>query len=342
MKKTVLGLVALAGVAGGALAQSSVTIFGTVDMSAKYVKNDGSARRVSLSQDSLNGTRLGFRGVEDLGGGLNAGFWLEAGVNPDTGTVNAKFFNRRSTLSLSGGFGELRLGHDYTPNFLVQTLFDAFGATTGMGSSLNVAQLYGGTRLDNSIGYFLPSNLGGVYGQAMVAASEGGTTADRGGRYVGGRVGYAKGPFDVAFAAGSQRLDALGLTQKTYDLGASYDFGVAKLLGYIDRDTRPSLAETRLNLSAVVPLGAGEFHVGYERSRFTNDLAAFTNTISQGSLAYVYNLSKRTALYGTLSRLSNGDNSNNSVVFVRDTSQSAPPVPGGKSNGAEIGLRHFF
>jgi predicted porin len=92
----------------------------------------------------------------------------------------------------------------------------------------------------------------------------------------------------------------------------------------------------------VVPLGAGEFHVGYERSRFTNDLAAFTNTISQGSLAYVYNLSKRTALYGTLSRLSNGDNSNNSVVFVRDTSQSAPPVPGGKSNGAEIGLRHFF
>jgi predicted porin len=341
MKKTVLGLVALAGFAGGASAQS-VSVFGTVDMSAKYVKNDGSARRLSLSQDSLNGSQLGFRGVEDLGGGLKARFLLEAGVNPDTGTVNAKFFNRRSNLGLSGAFGELRLGRDYTPNFLVQTLFDAFGATTGMGSSLNVAQLYGGTRMDNSIGHILPSNLGGVYGQAMVAASEGGTTADRGGRYIGARLGYAAGPFDVAFAAGSQRLDALGLTQKTYDLGASYDFGVVKLLGYIDRDTRPSLAETRLNLSAVVPLGAGEFHVGYERSRFTNDLAAFTNTISQGSLAYVYNLSKRTALYGTLSRLSNGDNSNNSVVFVRDTSQSAPPVPGGKSNGAEIGLRHFF
>jgi predicted porin len=342
MKKTLLGLVALGGFVGGASAQSSVTVFGTLDLSAKYVKNDGSARRLSLSQDSLNGSQLGFRGIEDLGGGLKARFLFEAGVNPDTGTTNAKFFNRRSNLGLSGALGELRLGRDYTPNFLVQTLFDAFGATTGMGSSLNVAQLYGGTRLDNSIGYILPSNLGGVYGQAMVAASEGGTTADRGGRYIGGRIGYAAGAFDVAAAVGSQRLDALGVTQKTYDLGASYDFGIAKLLGYIDRDTRPSLKETRLNVSAIVPLGSGEVHVGYERSRFSNDLAAFANTVSQGSLAYVYNLSKRTALYGTLSQLSNGDRSRNSVVILSDSSQTAPPTAGGKSKGAEIGLRHFF
>ncbi len=112
--------------------------------------------------------------------------------------------------------------------------------------------------------------------------------------------------------------------------------------GYIDRDTRPSLKETRYNISAVVPLGVSEFHVGYERSRLTNDLAGFTNTVSQGSIAYVYNLSKRTALYSTVSRLSNGDRSSNSVVILRDTSQTAPPVAGGKSTGFELGLRHFF
>jgi len=340
MKKTLLGLVALGGFVGGASAQSSVTVFGTLDLSAKYVKNDGSARRLSLSQDSLNGSQLGFRGIEDLGGGLKARFLFEAGVNPDTGTTNAKFFNRRSNLGLSGALGELRLGRDYTPNFLVQTLFDAFGATTGMGSSLNVAQLYGGTRLDNSIGYILPSNLGGVYGQAMVAASEGGTTADRGGRYIGGRIGYAAGAFDVAAAVGSQRLDALGVTQKTYDLGASYDFGIAKLLGYIDRDTRPSLKETRLNVSAIVPLGSGEVHVGYERSRFSNDLAAFANTVSQGSLAYVYNLSKRTAIYGQGSRINNKGTSAFSVSG--GTSSPGGPTPGGNSTGFELGIRHFF
>ncbi len=67
----------------------------------------------------------------------------------------------------------------------------------------------------------MPSNLGGVYGQAMVAASEGGTTQDKGGRYIGANLGYASGPINVAFAAGSQRLDALGVTQKTDDITAS-------------------------------------------------------------------------------------------------------------------------
>lgn len=342
MKKTLVGLAVSFCFVAAASAQSSVTLFGTIDLSAKYVKNDGSARRLSLSQDNLNGSQLGFSGTEDLGGGLKASFMLLAGFGADTGSTNSKFFNRRATLSLAGNFGEIRLGRDYTPNYLVQTVFDAFGAGTGMGSSLNVAQLYGGTRLDNSISYFLPSGLGGFYGQAMVAASEGGTTLDKGGRYIGGRFGYASGKFNIAGAIGSQRLDALRVTQKTYDVGASYDFGVVKLLGYVDRDTRPSIKETRYNISAVVPLGVSEFHIGYERSRLMNDLAQFRNTVSQASLRYVYNLSRRTALYATVSRLSNGDQTNNSVVVLRDTSQTAPPTLGGKSTGAELGLRHLF
>ena len=195
------------------MAQSSVTLFGTIDLNARAVKNDGSPRRLSLSQDGLNQSQLGFRGMEDLGGGLKAGFTLISTINADTGTVNAKFFNRRSTVSLFSPWGELRLGRDYVPTFWNNVLFDALGAN-GVGNSFNVWQLqttYAGSpafgnfaRSDNSIGYVLPTGLGGVYGQAMVAASEG---ASNQGRVIAGRIGWAKGAFDVAFAALQQRFD---------------------------------------------------------------------------------------------------------------------------------------
>src|SRR4051794_6397517 len=181
MKKSLLALAVLGAYAGVASAQSSVTLYGTLDVAGRYVKADGRDSRLSEATDGLNSSQLGFRGVEDLGGGLRAGFTLLSGVNPDNGTSNTtppaagglqrKFWNRRSTVSLFGPFGEVRLGRDYTPTFWNMTLFDAFG-TNGLGSSTNVRQLYNGTRQDNTIGYFLPSNLGGFYGQAMVGAPE--------------------------------------------------------------------------------------------------------------------------------------------------------------------------
>ena len=126
MKKSLLALAVLGAFAGVASAQSSVTLFGTADLSGAYVKNDGSSKRLSLTQDGINSSQLGFRGVEDLGGGLKAGFIFLAGVNPDTGSANSKFWNRRSTVSLFTNGGELRLGRDYTPTFWNQTIFDAF------------------------------------------------------------------------------------------------------------------------------------------------------------------------------------------------------------------------
>ena len=353
MKKSLLALAVLGGFAGVASAQSSVTLYGTVDLSAKYVKNDGTSRRVSLSQDGINSSQLGFRGVEDLGGGLKASFVLLAGVNADTGTSNAQFWNRRATVSLSGGFGEVRLGRDYTPTFWNNTIFDAFG-TNGLGDSSHVQQMGIGTfvRANNSIGYFLPSNIGGVYGQFMVAASEGasgpslyGTTVGANpGRYAGGRVGFAAGPFDIAGAYAAQRIDALpgAPSQKTANIGGSYDLGVVKLMGYFDRDTLSYTGvdkkENRGSFSAVVPLGQGEIHAGYELSKLTNN--GVSTKIDQFALGYVYNLSKRTALYSTVAELRNKQATSNSVAG--GTAQTAAPIAGGKSKGFEAGLRHFF
>ena len=332
MKKSLLALAVLGAFAGVASAQSSVTLFGVVDLNARYVKNDGASRRVSLSQDGINSSRLGFRGTEDLGGGLKAGFWLEGGVNADTGTTNTKFFGRRSTVSLIGGFGEVRLGRDYTPTFWNNTFYDAFG-TNGLGDSLNVIQLPAATlvRADNSIGYFLPGGLGGLFGQVMVAAGEGVPA----GKYIGGRVGFGAGPFEVA-GSYAQQDTASGDKQKTYNVGGSYDFGVAKVMGYYDRDTLASLKENRYSISGAVPIGQGEVHVGYERSKFENTTVSSSNTISKFAVGYVYNLSKRTALYSNFARLSNGSASAVSVG-------TAPaPTLGGKSSGAEFGVRHIF
>jgi predicted porin len=338
MKKSLLALAVLGAFAGVASAQSSVTLYGTVDLNARYVKNDGAARRYSLSQDGINSSQLGFKGTEDLGGGLKAGFDLLAGVNADTGTTNSKFFNRRAVVKLSGNFGEVRLGRDYTPTFWNNTVFDAFG-TNGLGDSSHVLQKATGTfvRADNAIQYYLPSGIGGVYGQVMAAAAEGGATNP--GRYVGGRVGFAAGPFDIAGAYAQQRFVSGALDQKTYNIGASYDLSVVKLLGYYNRDTQGNDKENRFSLSVVAPIGQSEIHAGYEASK--RDNAGLSTKVDQFAVGYVYNLSKRTAVYGTASRL---NNKNNTRLTVDGGAAPASPVSqvNPKSTGIEFGLRHFF
>jgi predicted porin len=342
MKKSLLALAVLGAFVGVASAQSSVTLSGTVDISAKYVKNSGATRRYSLDSNGINTSQLVFSGIEDLGGGLKAGFELNTGYSPDTGGAPTPFFNRRSVVRLMGNFGEIRLGRDYAPSFWNTTVFDAFG-TNGVGSSLNVIspsaaigvqRLYMGTRRENSIGYFLPGNIGGVYGQVMVAAAENGTTLDRGGRYIGGRVGWAGGPANVAFSYGQQRYTAGTPDTKTYNLGGSFDLGVVKLLGYWDHETQGNIKGNLFSGSVVVPFGQSEIHAGYDFDKV--DTAGTKTKVDQFKVGYVYNLSKRTAVYSTVSRLSN---KNNTALFIPGGN---PISVGGKSTAAEFGVRHFF
>src|SRR5690349_21044336 len=117
MKKSLLALAVLGAFAGVASAQSSVTLFGIVDVNLRYVKNGDDRAQKQLGTDGINSSRLGFRGVEDLGGGLKAGFWIEGAISPDVGTSGGQTWQRRSTVSLLGNFGEVRLGRDYTPTF---------------------------------------------------------------------------------------------------------------------------------------------------------------------------------------------------------------------------------
>ncbi len=428
MKKSLVALAALA-VAGVASAQSSVTLFGVVDASISGYSNTARDNRATvfpnqfgiptylnqgsvktsntqLANSGYNSSRLGFRGTEDLGGGLAASFWLEAPISNDDGQTGISTFARRSTVSLSGGFGEIRLGRDYTPTFWNDTVFDPFG-TNGVGTNListantpfnsftgysaaqtsltNRPQIpnVGGSnyvRASNTVGYFLPPNLGGFYGQVMYGFSEQ-TKYDSGvftpnvannsraGRYIGGRFGYANGPLDVALAYGSSTVGDqyfAGVTTKvnTLNLGASYDFGPVKLFGEVSKAKnkndyevtpilggRPDIDLTGYLIGVTVPVGAGLIRASYSAVKLdTNQPFDFFNPANnldpkanKLALGYVHNLSKRTALYATIARVSNKNGANYTVGGPAFYNGLAGTTFTPKSStGYDFGIRHAF
>ena len=341
MKKSLIALAVLAA-SGAAMAQSSVTLFGVVDATIRYT-DGANGNRWQLTNSGYNSSRLGFRGTEDLGGGLSASFWLEAGVANDSGAGSSTStnnqasgtgsaptgsqgltFNRRSTVSLAGSWGELRLGRDFVPYFWNTTIFDPFG-TNGVGavSNMTLAGLgifsggslnttAAGIRASNSIGYFMP-NLGGFYGQAMLAMGENNskTTAglnnpDKSNGNVGSvRVGYANGPFDIAVGWG-QTTFAPSQQYFVTNIGGSWNFGMVKIMGLWNQEAADTITNTTLRsntymLGATMPMGAGELKCSYTWGNSTNDGLKG----NQIALGYVYNLSKRTALYTTYSYINN-------------------------------------
>ena len=375
MKKSLVALAVLAA-AGAASAQSSVTLFGILDASVShYSVKDGQSQTV-LGNGGYNSSRLGFRGTEDLGGGLAAGFWLEAPLSNDDGSqVRAFNFTRRSTVSLSGGFGEVRLGRDYTPTFWNDTVFDPFG-TNGSGTNIistihNAGGLIGGlpagaltdgnyVRASNTIGYFLPPNLGGFYGQLQLGLDEQ-VHNDNGfnsqaGRYAGGRFGYANGPLDIAVAYAESRTfqsPTLAVDVKTANLGASYDLGVVKLFGELSRVRND--AENRgfgggdaqadadgFLFGATAPIGAGLIRASYSRVKLDIDGAGSDPRASKFALGYVHNLSKRTALYATVAHVTNKDGAAFTTYPGGNATTGIAGTPNKSANGYDFGIRHSF
>jgi len=345
MKKSLIAFAALASIAGAASAQSSVTLFGVVDLSANSIKN-GSTSVKSMNSDMLNSNRLGFRGTEDLGGGMSAGFWLEGGMAADTGTPAGFNFTRRSTVSLSGGFGEIRLGRDYTNTFSTIATFDAYGAN-GFASPISLylyaynpsADLGSGAtttvRTNNMVGYFLPSNLGGLYGSVQHAAGEG----VKGNKYTGVRLGYAAGPFDIAASMANTDVAASSKYKNT-NFGASYNLGFAKVMGFWDQRKFGALKYTTTAISASVPMGQGEFRASFARGNADGGATA-ANDATLWGMEYIYNLSKRTALYTQYGHLNNKGASK--ATLVGTGAFGATEAAGGySSTGYGVGVRHIF
>ena len=332
--------------AGAAHAQAStVTLFGVVDAGVRYVKN-GDQSVSSASSNGINTSRFGLRGTEDLGGGLRAGFWLESGLNPDSGTTSdaARLWNRRSTVSLFGTFGEVRLGRDYSPSYTGWTEFDTFG-DNGVAAGGKFAVALGSTvdtntRADNLVQYFAPGGLGGFYGSLAAAAGENTT----GKKYYGGRGGYAAGPLNVSLAYGQTTVTANPQGDDKYTtgtIGASYSFGITKVSGYFQQAKYGDLKLQVSHIGASVVLGSGTVRLGYTNANASGHTGAGidtgSNDANQFALGYIYDLSKRTSVYGTLAKVTN-----KGVAKFAVASAPAFVTSGQDSTGYEMGLRHSF
>lgn len=344
MKKSLVALAVLAA-SGAAMAQSSVTLFGVVD--AAYGVGKGSiSNKTALKSSSNNSSRLGFRGVEDLGGGMKASFWLEAGVNNDDGSGSATSnnnqaatgsidprqqgltFNRRSTVSLEGSLGEVRLGRDYTPQFWSETAFDPFG-TTGVGT--NVGAFKGGltgVRASNSIGWLSPS-MGGAKAWIQTYLGENASTLPKVGNGNAYRFTFDQGAMSLAYA-GSKTTTGAGTTNDTSNLGGSYDLGVAKLMALSEKTKITGAADIKGSLiGAAVPMAGGTFRVSSAQTDQAGKKA------KQTSVGFVQPLSKRTELFATYARVANSGGSSvglNGGVTAANSS----------STGYDLGVTHRF
>jgi len=353
MKPSLLAASLLAAVSGMASAQTTVTLAGVVDASLRSVKNSlGTVR--SLSSGNNSSSRLGFRGSEDLGGGWRAGFWLESSFNLDTGAqAGAQFWDRQATVSLSGPLGEVRMGRDWTPVYFGYLLADPW-INVGVASGSNFLSATAATtyqrafanpglttlsRANNAVEYWLPPNLGGLYGNVMIAPGEA-ANATGGFKYSAGRLGYRSTTLDVSAYGGSTQVDATGSKLKQVGVFGSCAFGpVTAMVSVTHSDYRES-KHSHLMAGLRANLGSWIVKASYNRLDQRGVDAAGksidANDASQFGLGADYLLSKRTAIYATAAHLSNKGAARFSIpLFV-------PVAPGSSTTGYDLGLRHTF
>jgi len=305
--------------ATSAQAQSSVQLYGLVDLSVGQFQTAGSAKVKRLDSGNMSTSYFGFKGTEDLGGGLKAGFTLDSFLLADSGGAGRVpgvdgFWARNANVSLSGSFGMLRLGRMGPPMFVSSLLFNSYGDSFGYSptirqyySSPHGTPLIGDSGWNNGIGYTTP-RMGGLTANVLVAAGEGAATAR--GPNIGANVLYFAGP--LALTVAWQKVEAQGTlgrpisafpgfsSQSAMQFGASYDLKFAKFFvqyGSIETKATREVETKTLNLSASVPLGNGAILAAYGSSESTTAGVAGKPESEMLTLGYNYKLSKRTDIY---------------------------------------------
>jgi predicted porin len=356
MKKTLV-LASLLAAFGAASAQSSVTVYGWADASLNSTTNGiGAAKLTQIGLDSgnINGSRLGFRGTEALGNGLNAVFTIETGFNIDTGSTGATaapgltqyIGNRQTFVGLNGGFGSLTLGRHYTAydsarggiSAMGHTSYDPVAATGYSAWSRGRDYAF---RINNSI-RFDSANYSGFSFTGTYGLGEDKTATASASKNVALRAGYAAGPIAVVVATQQETLTgsnaavagALGAnvgnvgtaTKETHTLVAgSYNFGVAKVTAEYNTskdNAVASIADKEMAFSVNVPFGAASVDATYATSKQANVYKA-----SQLGLTLNYSLSPRTHTY---------------VGFTNSKQDTVAGVAMAKTSKFGLGVRHAF
>ena len=310
MKKSLIALAVLAA-SGVAMAQSSVTLYGVADLG--LVKSNGISAQMSGNGTMNNGnSRLGVRGVEDLGGGLKASFNFEQGINAESGKTDANTFQRASWLGLSGNFGSVRLGRTLTPSFYGISAWELTGAANYSVVANQFGWAGAGARNDSQFTYTTPNFSGFSATVGYILKPDNGGRA----KYDLNAI-YANGPIAAGLSYNKTK-DAKG----NMALGGSYDFGVAKVAASWQDGYKGGLGvagqqkQRGFTVGATVPVGA--FSVTLDVARDTK--AKDTDVLVEGK----YALSKRTFAY---------------AAYYKDGEKK---LTTGAKNHLGLGIRHNF
>ena len=352
-----------------AMAQSSVTLYGVLDVFAGYQNTKVDGKTTSLAVLGNNGeltSRWGLRGTEDLGGGYRVNFALENGFDPGTGKVqnSYRFFDRQAWVGVGGGFGEVRFGRQNTPMFAWSGNMDAFSAATYASGYNNFANWQ--ARVDNDLAWISPKFWGTQVELHYSVGGQPGTLAGNAVYQAG--VQTSQGPFYLAFAYLNAANATVSNRVQEIMAGGNFDYGLGRIyFGYfrandvISATTGNALSNPAGKYDpAVGPVGnaPGDWHSTYSLSadyRFTPFFsigagAAYTkdsthlgnDALQYGAIAN-YDLSKSTRLYGTISELKNYGTAQFKMAGASITTGSfLTPGPGQSQFGVQVGIRHLF
>jgi predicted porin len=307
---------ALALIGSAACAQSSVTVYGRLNVSLENQKS-GTADAKWVEQN--NSSRIGFKGSEDLGDGLRAGFNLESGLSPDTGTTAAAFWGRRSEVNLSGNFGAVRLGRFFSEAYFATADYVSMhNHDTGTSSDALYAYL---GRDTNKVAYRLPGFVKDLSIEGSVSLPEG---VDGQKRNYDLAINYEVAGLQLG--AGYEQADTTTTDKNQFGLRALYSAGPFTFGGYVQRDKNAfgTGSRTNVRLSGMYALGLSEFHLNVGSAGKTGSLD--NSSAKQYTLAYNYHLSKRTKVYAFYTKVDDG----------------TAALYGGDFRSVAVGVRHNF
>lgn len=323
-------------------AQSSVKVYGLLDLNVGEFQAAGAAKTAQVSNGDFSTSFLGFSGREDLGGGLAASFAIESFLRPDTGRSGRVavdvaprsdvFWARAANVSLSGGFGSVKIGRQTTTMFISSLIFNPFGDSFGFSPTIRqyyTSALVGDSGWSNALSYTTP-NFSGFSATLQGSLGEGASKSV--GKNVGANALYFAGPFAATVAVQRVKSDydfrfgttlAAGFVDQTaYQFGASYDLGVAKLFGQVGKTETDAAVDTTgkiFQVGASVPLGGGKVLASYGNLKYTGGRVGTSKTATVG---YDYYLSKRTDVY---------------AIYVNDKFTNLR-----SGNTYAVGIRHTF
>ena len=300
MKKSLIALAVLAA-SGASFAQSSLNLYGIADVYFGSVRATGTPTQTVLNSGGVSGSRFGLKGSEDLGGGLKANFVFEQGFAIDTGATTAgQAFSRQSYVGFSSHLGETKLGKMWTAyDDISGAANDAFDSA--LSAINNVWRSTGYTANPSNSAYYGSPNFSGFSGAISGSLGENKTATVSPGGIVAFHVKYEGGPLYAGLGYQREKTNGTTNTVEFTRVNATYDLGVAKLLAGYGRVQ---------NVAAVSGNDTTEWQIGVDfpvskaltvsggLARSSDNAASGDATRKGYSLAALYTLSKRTAMYG--------------------------------------------